>query len=239
MAFIEIKSLSKSYNDSLILKEINLDVEQGEILALVGPTGSGKTTLLRHIDLLEEPTKGSITFDGIEVSALGEGELLRIRRRMAMVFQKPTVFRGTVYHNVNYGLRVRGLKDGGKVEEALRSVGLLGCNNRDATTLSGGEMQRLALARAMVVEPDLLLLDEPTSNLDPKSVEVIEDLVKLLAGRGTTVIMATHNMIQCRKLAKRVAVLVDGRINTIGRPEDLLTWLSLGDGQTLGTLAPW
>jgi tungstate transport system ATP-binding protein len=148
-----------------------------------------------------------------------EREKLKVRRRMAMVFQKPAMFRSNVLENVKYGLKIRGLKGRDKGMSALESVGLSGYERRDANTLSGGEMQRLALARAIVVEPELLLLDEPTANLDPKSAAIIEELILAWARQGITVIMATHNMAQCRKLADSVAVLVQGKIVETGRPE--------------------
>jgi ABC-type methionine transport system ATPase subunit len=236
MAFLEVRSLSKSIGPAEILRGIDLTVERGEILGLIGPTGSGKTTLLRLINLLDEPSRGSILFDGREVSGRPEKELLCARRKMAMVFQKPVMFKASVADNVSYGLRMRGRFDaneaaGGKmsvsyrVEEALAAVGLSGYESRDANTLSGGEMQRIALARALVLQPELLLLDEPTANLDPGSAASIDSLLQRLAGSRTAVILATHNMPQCRKLAGRVAVMQAGRLVAVGKSEDVaLPW---------------
>ena len=226
MAFLEVRNLGKSYGQAEILKGINLSVEKGEILGLIGPTGSGKTTLLRLIDLLEEPGQGSILLEGREVSGWPEKERIAARRRMAMVFQKPVMFKSTVLENVSFGLLVRGKQEAKHREEkarrALQSVGLSGYEGRDANTLSGGEMQRIALARAIVLEPELLLLDEPTANLDPRSASAIDSLLQGLAGGRTAVIVATHNMAQCRRLADRVAVLVGGRITASGKREDIL-----------------
>ncbi|MDD1742884.1 MAG: phosphate ABC transporter ATP-binding protein [Methanotrichaceae archaeon] len=221
MALLEIRELSKSYSKAEILSDINLSVEKGTILALIGPTGSGKTTLLRIIDLLDELTSGQLIFDGIDLTEKSEREKLKARRRMAMVFQKPMMFRSNVLENVKYGLKIRGLKGKDKGLSALKSVGLAGYESRDANTLSGGEMQRLALARAIAVEPELLLLDEPTANLDPKSSALIEELILAWSKQGITVIMATHNMAQCRRLADIVAVLVQGKIVEMGRPEGM------------------
>jgi len=153
-----------------VLKDINLVVHHNEVLALIGPTGSGKTTLLRIIDLLDQPTIGHVFFKGVDICHLPSQNKLAMRRKMAMVFQKPVMFKASVYDNVSYGLKLRGegkAKD--EVLRAIKEVGLLGYESRDANTLSGGEMQRIALARAMVIKPELLLLDEPTANLDPKS----------------------------------------------------------------------
>jgi tungstate transport system ATP-binding protein len=236
MAFLEVRDLGKSIGPAEILRGIDLTVERGEILGLIGPTGSGKTTLLRLVNLLDEPSRGSILLSGREVSGKPEKELLCARRKMAMVFQKPVMFKASVKDNVSYGLRMRGRVDaadaaGGKmsvsdmVKEALAAVGLSGYESRDANTLSGGETQRIALARALVLQPELLLLDEPTANLDPGSAASIDSLLQRLAGSRTAVILATHNMQQCRKLADRVAVLQAGRLVAVGKSEDVtLPW---------------
>ena len=169
---------------------------------------------------------GSILFDGREVSGRPEREKLAARRKMAMVFQKPVMFKASVEENVSFGLRMRGRDDAEgmreRVKEALAAVGLSGYESRDANTLSGGEMQRIALARALVLQPELLLFDEPTANLDPRSAASIDGLLQSLAGSRTAVILATHNMQQCRKLADRVAVLQAGRLVAVGKSEEIL-----------------
>ncbi len=224
MVLIEIRRLFKSFGLSEILKGINLDVEEGRVLALIGPTGSGKTTLLRLVDLLDEPTEGNIFFNGCDICYLSSKEKLKIRRKMGMVFQKPVMFSASVYENISYGLKVRGKGNSRlEIQRALEEVGLSGYESRDAATLSGGEMQRIALARAMVINPEVLLLDEPTANLDLRSAYAVDELIKRLANCGRTVIMASHNMTECRKLANKVAVLVDGRITRTGKPEEILS----------------
>ncbi len=224
-AFLEVLELSKSYGTSEVLKDISLKAEKGEMLALIGPTGSGKTTLLRMIDLLEEPNHGRIFFDRREVTGLKGKERLEFRRRMSMVFQKPVMFKGTVENNVSYGLRLRGVsreETKKRTDDVLTAVGLQGYGPRDAATLSGGEMQRIALARAMIIQPDLLLLDESTANLDPRTAASIEDLISGLRDHNTTIIMATHNMLQARR-ADRVAVLLEGRLAAIGCPDEIFS----------------
>jgi tungstate transport system ATP-binding protein len=224
MALVEIRGLSKSFGRSEVLKDINLDVQENEVLALIGPTGSGKTTLLRLIDLLDQPTSGHLFFEGVDICHLSSQNKLAMRRKMAMVFQKPVMFKTNVYDNVCYGLKVRGEgKARDEVLRVLKEVDLLGYESRDANTLSGGEMQRIALARAMVIKPQLLLLDEPTANLDPKSAQDIDSLIKRLANNGTTVIIASHNMLQCRRLADRIAVMANGTIPKVGLPQDILS----------------
>lgn len=220
------------------MKDINLSADKGDIVALIGPTGSGKTTLLRLIDLLEAPSSGMIIFDGRDMTAEGENSRLKARRRMSMVFQKPVMFKGSVLKNVLYGLKIRGKNEKDRAEDTIRAVGLAGYENRDASTLSGGEMQRTALARALVTDPELLLLDEPTANLDPKTAASIEKIISGLPGRGTTIIMATHNMLQSRRLAGHVAMLIDGHLIKFGRPDEILGREDRS-ASCSGASAPW
>jgi len=215
-----------AYGGKEVLKDMSLDIRRGEVFAIIGPSGSGKTTLLRLIDLLERPTSGTIYFDGLNTNA-SEKRRLEVRRRMAMVFQKPTVFNTSVYDNVAYGLKVRREKGAGphkKVAQALETVGLSGYENRNARTLSGGEVQRVALARVVVIEPEVLLLDEPTANLDPVSTAHIETLIiGIIQQLNTTVILATHDMSQGQRLADRVGVLMKGRMLQMGDPRDVFS----------------
>ena len=169
MPLIETVDLCRKYGERDILKKTSIRVDQGEVFALIGPTGAGKTTLLRLIDLLEAPTSGRIYFDGIDVTE-SRGLRFEVRRRMAFVLQKPVVFNMSVYDNIAYGLKWRGKKRGyiaEKVHSILEMVDLTPYKNRNARTLSGGEAQRVAIARAIAIEPEVLLLDEPTANLDP------------------------------------------------------------------------
>jgi tungstate transport system ATP-binding protein len=223
MNLLEIQKLSKQYEEKAVLKDINLSLKKGKTLGLIGPTGCGKTTLLRIIDLIETPSSGRIIFNGQEIPKTKE-EQIKIRRKMGMVFQKPIVFKGTVYDNIGYGLKIRGKNKEfyhDKIKYLLDSLGLSGYEERDASTLSGGETQRMALARALVTDPELLLLDEPTANLDPQSTEKIEDFIGKLRGeRKTTVIIATHNLIQGQHLSDEIAIL-NQKIFQIGEPEDV------------------
>jgi len=226
MSLIETKDLCQRYGQRDILKNINLTIDRGEAFALIGPTGAGKTTLLRLIDLLDLPTSGSIYFDGIDVTGL-RGRRLEIRRRMAFVLQKPVVFNTSVYSNIAYGLKWRGAGESSirkKVSNILEMVDLSAYENRNARTLSGGEAQRVAIGRAIVSEPEVLLLDEPTANLDPISTSKIEELIASITQRfDTTIIMATHDMSQGQRLANRIGVLINGEILQTGGQRDIFS----------------
>jgi tungstate transport system ATP-binding protein len=222
---IRIAGLSRQAGGKTILESIDLEIQRGEIFTFIGPSGSGKTTILRLIDLLDMPTSGTIIFDGIDTAASNEAVRLSIRRRMSMVFQKPAVLNTTVAGNVAFGLKFRGMEKSeidSRVPEALDIVGLLHLSDRKAVTLSGGEMQRVAIARALVTHPDVLLLDEPTANLDPVNSELIENLILRVHKQfQTTIILSTHDMIQGQRLADRIGVIMDGRIAQVGSLHDI------------------
>ena len=223
---IELDGVSKEFDGKRVLDGVTGRVDDGEIFAVIGPSGAGKSTLLRLIGLLDTPTAGTIRINGIDIHASKE-QSLRIRRTIGMVFQKPAVFNTTVAENIAIGLRFRGVERETimkKVRGALDMVGLVGYEERRARTLSGGEMQRVALARAMVIEPEILLMDEPTANLDPVSVEKIEELViRINRELGTTILFSTHDMYQGQRLAHRIAVLMNGRFAQVGTPREVFT----------------
>jgi tungstate transport system ATP-binding protein len=227
MAFIETVNLGQKREGRDILRNVNLTVEKGETHALIGPTGAGKTTLLRLIDTLDKPHSGKILIKGIDVS-LSEKSRLEMRRRMAFVLQKPVVFNLSVYDNVAYGLKWRGLKRHlirEKVDGILETVDLARYSKRNARTLSGGEMQRVAIARAIATGPEILLLDEPSANLDPISADKIEDLVTGITKQNDiTVLMSTHDMEQGQRLADRISVLIDGEIVQTGNAREVFNY---------------
>jgi len=226
MLFIEIIEVGQKRDGRDILKNVNLGIDRGKVLALIGPTGAGKTSLLRVIGMLDRPSTGRVIFDGADVTS-SEKARLAARRRMAFVLQKPVVFNTTVYENITYGLRWHG-KDRRqtreKAEAILEAVGMTAYRKRNARTLSGGEVQRIAFARALAFGPEVLLLDEPTANLDPVSASKIEDIVwRIIKRESITVVMATHDMSQGQRLADRIGVLVNGEIVQIGGAREVFT----------------
>ena len=216
---LDVAGLVKSFREREVLRGIDVRVAPGEIFAIVGPSGAGKTTLLRCIDFLLSPEAGDIRYDG-QAAPSEPAPMIALRRRIGMVAQNPYLFRGTASYNVSFGLCIRDV-EGGELEtrtmEALTGVGLAGVAGTRASVLSAGEAQRVAFARAVVVRPDLLLLDEYTANLDPANVNILESAVREYnRSTGATVVLVTHNMFQAKRLATWVALLLEGRIVEAG-----------------------
>lgn len=211
------------YGGRTVLDLPLLDIPCGETLAVLGPSGAGKSTLLRLLNMLERPATGRITLLGQRLPSTGEAPLA-LRRQVTTVFQRPAILGGTVFDNVSYGLRLRGRgRDRERAMAALDRVGLAGLAGRHTGTLSGGELQRVALARALAVDPAVLLLDEPTANLDPANVQLIEAAIAAARARGVTIVLVTHNLFQARRLADQAALLLEGRIVEQAPAEQLLT----------------
>ena len=226
MTLLQVAGLTKEYEGRTILKDINVPISEGEAFTLIGPTGSGKTTLIRMLDLLESPTSGSVYFDGVDVTHNKHAQL-EARRRMSYVQQKPIVFAMNVYDSVSCGLKWRREKANlikQKVNNVLELVGMSDYRNRNAKTLSGGETQRIAIARALVTEPEILFLDEPTANLDPISTSKVEQIIyDVIREKKVAVVMATHDMIQGQQLATRIGVLLDGELMQVGSPSEIFS----------------
>ena len=204
----QLRNLQHRYGDRTVLDLPALDIERGEVLAIVGPSGSGKSTLLRLLQFLEQPTSGSITFDQ---TLIDHQASLEIRRRVATVFQRPQLLDRSVRANVAFGLQLRHAQHiDQQLTSALDRVGLLKYAHARARTLSGGEAQRVALARAIVLAPDALLLDEPTANLDPYNVGLIENLIRDHA--RMTIVLVTHNIFQAKRVADRIGLLLNGQL---------------------------
>lgn len=207
-----------------VLDAPELQVFEGEVLAVLGPNGAGKSTLLRCLALLERPTRGTIRFRDKEVRW---PEAVAHRRRAAMLFQEPLLFDTTVFENVASGLRFRGIRGRDldhRVRQWLDRVGIGALSHRSARTLSGGEARRVSLARALVLEPEVLFLDEPFTGLDaPGRASFARELALVLERRRTTTVLVTHDRAEARALADRVAVLLDGRIVELGAADRVLT----------------
>ena len=220
---MQVEDVSVAYASKLAVKSVSVPIRQGEVLALIGPSGCGKTTLLRSLNRLTELTKsasltGRITLDGVDIAAMDPTAL---RRRVTMVFQQPNPFPMSIFDNVAYVLREQAARRPkratlrGAVQEALARAGLLDevADNLDhpALRLSGGQQQRLCIARALAAKPEVLLLDEPCSALDPQSTKVIEDLIVKLR-EEVAVVIVTHNLQQAYRIADNVAFMYLGEL---------------------------
>src|SRR5262245_6887942 len=224
---LQLAAVRKLFGTVPAVDGVSLDIERGEIFTLLGPSGCGKTTTLRLVAGLERPDGGEITLrDRLVASVPRRTFVAPHKRNLGMVFQSYAIWpHMTVLENVAYPLELRGIRRGAareRVARVLDLVGLGGLEARQATLLSGGQMQRLALCRALVYEPDLLLLDEPFSNLDAKLREQMRIELRLLQRRlGITVLFVTHDQIEALSLSDRIAVMQGGRVEQVGAPRSL------------------
>ncbi len=222
---IEATGLEKTFGDRTVLDLDYLSVAPGELMAVLGPSGSGKSVLLRVLNLLERPDAGTVRFHGEEVQGLAGRERMAVQRRMAMVFQDPLLFRGTVFENVTYGLRIRRVsarERSLRAGEILEAVGLSDLAGKRVTTLSGGEAQRVAVARALVIEPEVLLFDEPFANLDVPTRQRLQMETKaILGGRDITAVFVTHDQDEAARMGDRILVLHRGRAEQAGTAREI------------------
>ena len=225
---IKIKGLSKKYHDNVVLDNVSLDIKEGDVIGIIGPSGTGKSTLLRCIDQLELPEKGSIDLGEkeIDLSKKNKKEINELRQHTGMVFQRFNLFeKKTALENVMEGLVVvkKLQKEDAKriALQELAKVGMTSWANHYPKHLSGGQQQRVAIARALAMKPQLLLLDEPTSALDPELVGEVLDVIKGIAGKGYTMLLVSHEMNFVKNVSNRVIFLDKGHIVEDGTPSEV------------------
>lgn len=222
---IKIENLGKSFNNKQILKDINFEIEKGEVISIIGPSGSGKSTFLRCINMLEIPDEGSIYFKDEKITK-NEKQLNMIRQKLGMVFQQFNLFpHMTVKENITLAPVLTGKYDKHsaeeKAKELLKILGLEDKIDVYPNKLSGGQKQRIAIARALAMEPEIMLFDEVTSALDPEMVKEVLDVMKDLAVSGMTMVLVTHEMNFAKQISDRVVFMSDGKITEVGTPKEI------------------
>ncbi len=240
---LKIENLKKSFGKLEVLKGLTTDICKGEVVVMIGPSGGGKSTFLRCMNLLEQPTKGSIVFDGIDIVAADEKTKNRVRSEMGMVFQHFNLFPHlTILDNITLAPRlVRGVARAEAEKEALELLARVGLADKAKAypqQLSGGQKQRVAIVRSLAMHPQVMLFDEPTSALDPEMVGEVLDVMKDLAKNGMTMVVVTHEMRFARDVATRVLFLEGGYISAQGTPQEIFEQKHDGRlGEFLGKVA--
>jgi putative ABC transport system ATP-binding protein len=220
-AVLRTERLGRRVGEVWIVSEISLEMQHGDLLGVVGPSGSGKSSFLRLLNRLDEPTSGMVFLEGEDYRRIAPREL---RRRVGMVTQRPFLFPGDIASNLRFGPMQRGetLPDG-EIDSLLERVGLPGFASRSVANLSGGEQQRVSLARALANRPEVLLLDEPTSALDEQAKAGVEELIRKLVNENSlTSVLVTHDRDQARRLCSRVAIIEAGRLVQLGTTVEVL-----------------
>ncbi len=220
---IDVKNLSKSFGDHLVLDDISEHIYPGDKVVIIGPSGSGKSTFLRSLNLLEEPSAGTVTFDGVEITS-PKTDIDKVRRQMGMVFQHFNLFPNmTIRKNITLAPVRTGLMTQAEADEKamqlLRRVGLEEKADAYPNQLSGGQKQRIAIVRALAMNPKVMLFDEPTSALDPEMVGEVLQVMKELAADGMTMVVVTHEMGFAREVGNRILFMDGGKILEQGTPE--------------------
>ena len=222
---IEIKNLYKDFGKKKVLKSIDLTINKGDKIAIIGPSGCGKSTLLRCINMLEIPTKGEVIFNGVNLCDKNV-ELNKVRQKMGMVFQQFNLFSHlSVIDNITLAPIKLGIMSREKAQKEakrlLKSIDLLDKKDEFPTSLSGGEKQRVAIVRSLILKPEIILFDEPTSALDPEMVKEVTELMKKIADDGMTMVVVSHEMSFVEEFAVRVLFMEDGRIIEQGSSDDI------------------
>jgi ABC-type phosphate transport system ATPase subunit len=219
MACISVKNLKKSLDGKQVLRGVNLEVNKGEIMAVVGPSGSGKSTLLRCLNRLIEMDGGKVIFEGKDIKSL---PTVTLRRKIVLVHQESAMFEGTVSENVSFGPALIGEVDPAHINKCLAEAGLFSeFGKKDASKLSGGEKKRVALARALALRPKVLLLDEPTAGVDPKNIEQVEKtIIAFSKNHRLTVLWVTHHVEQAKRVSTRIANLKEGTVKEVTKTDE-------------------
>jgi len=228
MTVIKLNNLKKIYDGITVLDIEELEFETGKITAIIGPSGSGKSTMLSVINGITKPDTGSVSFEDYEFSPGSKTYPQDKRRKMAMIFQKPVLFNTSVFNNIAYGLAARKISKE-EISKSVRDIAVtIGLENKleqKAVTLSGGEGGRVSIARALVIKPKLLLMDEPTASLDPKNISIIENIImNAKKSMDTSIIIVTHNMFQAKRLADNVVFILDGKIIEHGTCDQIFNY---------------
>lgn len=227
---IRIEHLYKNFGETEVLKDVNLEINRGDVVAIIGPSGTGKSTLLRCINFLIQPTDGKITVDDITIDAkhYTKSQVMSLRRHLSMVFQNYNLFKNmTALGNVMEALvtvHKKNKKEAREIAvELLRKVGMEERKDYYPSELSGGQQQRVGIARALAVNPSVVLFDEPTSALDPELVGEVLNVIKKLANEGVTMLVVTHEIEFARNIANKIVFMDQGKIAEIGTPNEILT----------------
>lgn len=221
---IKVEHLQKNFGDNKVLKDINAQVNEGQVICLIGPSGAGKSTFLRCLNLLDQPSSGKVIFEDKELTALSEDQLDQLREKMGMVFQQFNLFpHMNIIENIKLApMKVKGMSDSDaktKGMELLNQVGLADKAEAFPTNLSGGQQQRVAIARALAMDPEVMLFDEPTSALDPEMVGEVLKVMQDLAQKGMTMVVVTHEMGFAKNVADEVWFMADGYIQEKAAPQ--------------------
>ncbi|KRM20073.1 arginine ABC transporter, ATP-binding protein ArtM [Ligilactobacillus hayakitensis DSM 18933 = JCM 14209] len=222
---IEVQNLQKKYGENVVLKDINENVEKGQVICVIGPSGSGKSTFLRCLNVLEKPTSGKVLFEGHELTNISEKQLDKLREKMGMVFQSFNLFPNmNVLENIKLApMKVKGVSEQEaekKALELLEKVGLKDKGQQYPTSMSGGQQQRVAIARALAMDPEVMLFDEPTSALDPEMVGEVLKVMRDLADSGMTMVVVTHEMGFAKEVADQIWFMADGYVQEVGKPDE-------------------
>jgi polar amino acid transport system ATP-binding protein len=225
---IRLEKIHKKFGRLEVLKEVDLNVEKGEVVVIIGPSGAGKSTLLRCINLLERPTSGRVIFEGIDITRMDGRAVDKVRERIGMVFQHINLFNHlTAIDNVTLApMKVKGLSKSEAEHIARSLLERMGLGDKlysYPSQLSGGQRQRVAIARALAMQPDIMLFDEPTSALDPEMIKEVLDVMKALVNDGMTMVIVTHEMGFAKEVASRIIFMDDGCIIEEGTPKEIFS----------------